>query len=362
LEDISSLEEVQRMISFYTDVINFWSEVTSFEKPDWCTPYTTIIDNPKFALIDFNSGNTKDNTPILIIPPQAGQHSCIADYDLPDQSLVNTCLNNSDSNVYAIEWKSCTHENKDQMIDDLVKTVTACVNKVGGRVHLIGLSQGGWLSAIFAALYPSKTESLMIGGSPIDTKAGGGAMQMLVQSTSMEAYEGIVASGGGMMSGDFMLSSWKMMNPFERFWKDCSSIYESMGDSKKIARIKRFRSWYEYTQNVSGGWYLQAIYELFKKNRLVRGKLKINEKYVKLDAINCPVALLAGERDEVALIPQTFNTANYISTEDDDVLKTVIPDCGHVGVFMGRKAQVAWAEAVKFCIERSGMRKLKKAA
>jgi len=48
------------------------------------------------------------------------------------------------------------------------------VDDQGGKVHLIGLCQGGWLCAMFAARFPGKAQSLVLAGAPVDTDAGHG--------------------------------------------------------------------------------------------------------------------------------------------------------------------------------------------
>ncbi len=78
-------------------------------------------------------------------------------------------------------------------------------------------------------------------------------------------------------------------------------------------------------------------------------------EYVDLSRITCPLALLAGERDDITLPPQVHNLALYASTPKEQVFRAVIPQAGHISVFMGRRAlQHEWPQALHFISERLG--------
>jgi poly(3-hydroxyalkanoate) synthetase len=153
-----------------------------------------------------------------------------------------------------------------------------------------------------------------------------------------------------------MLMGWKIMNPYERFVSDFINLWVNVRDDKYLERSKQFQTWYEFTQNISGKWYLQAVDKLFKKNMLIGGTLKVLKKKVDLGVISCPVAMLAGEKDDVTLAPQLFNMSSYISTPPEDIFQTVVADAGHISVFMGRTAlKEHWPPALRFTMEKAGL-------
>ncbi len=334
----------------YQDTMKFWSEVLYRENPDWSSPNEAVWETDAFVLRRFLRQWDGKSTlpPILVAPPQAGHHSCIADYEAPHQSLVRTCLDYTENEVYSIEWKSATHARRNDDIAQLIEYLHACVERIGPSVHLIGLCQGGWLSTIYAALFPHKVESLLLGAAPVDFTAGGGKLQEMVQAVPMSVYEGLVASGGGVLWGGHMLMGWKIMNFYDRFCGDYINLWLNIRNESFLKRSRQFRTWYDYTQDISGAWYLQAVKELFKENKLIQKKLKIGKRRVDLSRVNCPVALLAGEKDDITLVPQLFNMADHIATPSHEVYKTVIPACGHIGTFIGKTAQGYWVEALRF--------------
>ena len=112
----------------------------------------------------------------------------------------------------------------------------------------------------------------------------------------IDFYQLLVAMGIGTMLGDMMLMGWKIMNPYERFVSDFINLWVNVRDAKSLERSKKFQTWYEYTQNISGRWYLQAVEKLFKKNLLIQGKLKILGKYVDRAPSRVPSPCLQGKR------------------------------------------------------------------
>ena len=82
------------MLSFYKAMVQACTP-----EPAWFTKYTVHYEDDAIRVLCFRHGIT---TPILILPPQAGHHSCIADYGR-DQSLVQMLQRETDRPVYAIE-------------------------------------------------------------------------------------------------------------------------------------------------------------------------------------------------------------------------------------------------------------------
>lgn len=61
---------------------------------------------------------------------------------------------------------------KDYNIDIYLAEINAIVDDLGGQINLIGLCQGGWMAAMFAARYPHKVATLVAAGAPLDCDAG----------------------------------------------------------------------------------------------------------------------------------------------------------------------------------------------
>ncbi|HOS96511.1 MAG TPA: alpha/beta fold hydrolase [Deltaproteobacteria bacterium] len=335
------------------DMARFMETATYRRTPEFITQNRIVHEDKAVILRRFDEGRT--GVPLLIVPPQAGHHSSIADY-APGQSLVQTCLRETALPVYVLEWKPSTPTRQHETMDDLVLQLRLAVHDAGEPVILVGLCQGGWLCSIYASLYPKDVKALMLAAAPIDFTAGGGKLQDVVQTMPIDFYRWLVTMGMGNMLGDLMLMGWKIMNPYERFVSDFINLWVNVRDDRFLERSKQFQTWYEYTQNISGRWYLQAVDKLFKKNMLIEGTLKVLKRQVDLGVISCPVAMLAGEKDDITLVPQLFNMSSYISTPPEHVFQSVVEGAGHISVFMGRTAlKDHWPPALRFTLEKAGL-------
>jgi pimeloyl-ACP methyl ester carboxylesterase len=100
----------------------------------------------------------------------------------------------------------------DQRARVLAEPVVA-IDDLGGRVNLVGLCQGGWVSAMLAARFPDKVPSLVLAGAPIHTDAGDGPITRMVHESPISFYEELVALGGGLMKSKFLLQGGKNIRP-----------------------------------------------------------------------------------------------------------------------------------------------------
>ena len=273
--------------------------------------------------------------PTLVDAPHAGHTAMIADYH-KGQSLVETLLANGIGHVALTDWKSATDDMKDLEIDNYLAEIVVAIDDLGGRVNLVGLCQGGWVSAMIAARFPDKVNSLVLAGAPIDTDAGNGPIKRMVHESPMSFYEELVALGGGLMKGKFMLQGWKNMHPEQHYIQDQIDLYEHIDDPAYLAKEETFESWYENPIDLPGRWYLQVISQLFKENRLAKGEFVGLGRKLNLRNITCPAYLLAGADDDITTPEQVLDAAKYIGTPKDRIVQKTVPG-GHIGLFMGAR-------------------------
>jgi len=310
----------------------------------WATDNKIIYSDKAINVRMFREGNIN---PYLILPPQAGHHSCIADYQ-NNKSLVQKLLQEDDCGVYCIEWKPCTFERRNEGINDLILQTQAAFKSISSeQVQIIGLCQGGWVSAIFTSLFQESVSKLILAAAPIDFTVDGGKIQRLCQLLPMQFYRNLIIFGGGLLRGKYMLWGFKNLNWYDRYIGDYVKFYLNQDDPKFMARYKYFKEWYEHTQDLAGGWYLEAVEKLFKHNDLIKEKLIVLDRKVLLSNITCPVALLAAENDDITLIRQLFNMTHFVSSKR--ILFKTIKKCGHIGAFIKNSAlNNEWVQAIKF--------------
>lgn len=182
--------------------------------------------------------------------------------------------------------------------------------------------------------------------APIDFHIDGGVIYDTSKKLGFETYKFFVDSNNGIMPGKLMLAGWKMMNAIDRYLIDYLKILQVLDDDQKIKKIKRFRTWYETTQDLAGVWYLEAVEDLFIKNKLIKKGLKVNQNIVYLSNITCPIAMLAGGYDDITLVNHLFSLEKYVSSKK--IFKSVISDVGHIGSFISSKSQSHIVDSIEW--------------
>ena len=323
-----ALALMQRSADFATEA----AVIDHPPQPAWATPNQVRLELPTMRLREFTDSAAKGTT-ILVDAPFAGHSSTIADY-APGQSLVQVLMAAGAPRVLVTDWKSATPAMRYFDIDTYLAELNVAIDDLGGQVHLIGLCQGGWLSAMFAARFPGKVKSLVLAGSPIDTDAGDGPIKRLAHSLPLSTYKDMVDAGHGLMRGSLMLAGGKNMHPAEQYANKYATLYRNIEDKSQVARTEQFERWYENPVDLPGAYYLQAIEQLFKENRFAKGQFVGLGRTLALRDITIPTYLLGGEADDITTPEQVFAAADLIGTPKHNIVRKLVPG-GHIGLFMG---------------------------
>ncbi len=189
----------------YLKVVN--KTLTRRSPQEWTTKNEIMLELDTLRLRDFTKKGSASTLYTLILAPYAGHTSQIADYD-QGQSLVQTFQKHGIDRVAVTDWKSATQKTKNYGIDNYIQSVLESTDKLGGVANLVGLCQGGWLGAMFAARFPERVNTLTLAGSPIDTDRGDGKIREYVRAYPMSFYEQLVDTGNGVLRG--IICSWDL--------------------------------------------------------------------------------------------------------------------------------------------------------
>ncbi len=337
------------------DNLKFIAEAAEMDhppEPAWATANRVMLDLDTMLARDFSRPRKAGDTlaPVIIDAPYAGHTATIADYQ-KGQSLVETLMSAGIARVIVTDWKPATLAMKDFDIDKYLAEINVLVDDLGGRVHLVGLCQGGWMSAMYTARFPHKVCSLVMAGSPIDTAAGHGALHNMVEELPMSFYEDMVKVGQGRMLGASMLAGWKSMHPDEQYLNKYIDLYAHIEDRNYLKRTEAFERWYEHPIDLPGRYYLQAIRDLFRANALAKGDFVALGQRINLKNIKVPVYLLAGDRDDITPAEQVFNARALLGTPSEEVQQKLVPG-GHIGLFMGASTlSTAWPDIARWILD-----------
>jgi poly(3-hydroxybutyrate) depolymerase len=127
------------------------------------------------------------------------------------------------------------------------------------------------------------------------------------------------------------------MHPQEQYVDKYLQLYQRIDDPGYLSKSEPFESWYEIPIDLPGRWYLQVTTQLFKENRLAKGRFVGLGKLLSLADVTCPVYLLAGDADDITPREQVFNAARLLGTLKSKIEKGLAPG-GHIGLFMSVRA------------------------
>lgn len=233
-------------------------------------------------------------TPTLVVPPRSGNASCIVDLS-ENTSLLGAALAAGLTNLHCVDWLTSSDPHADTGIEAHLQVLREAVSKLGGRVNLVGYSQGGWLAAMFAARWPESALTLTVAGTPIDSHHGLG--RSLLPAALLRR--------AGQHAGEL---AWRLPGA------DSDAAY---------------RNWLFQPQPVPTALALWMLEHLVVRNGLARGTLRIAGSPVDLAAISCPLFLVAGLRDPLATPGQLWRLGELASTPEHLIVKVGI-DCGHL--------------------------------
>ena len=331
------------------DVLDWAAAVADRKPPQWASEREVLAEWPVARLLDFphpDPGSTVAGAlPVLFLPPQAGHDSCIVDY-APDQSQVRTAQAAGLGRVCAMDWKGATGRTRSAGIEEYVAVITEAVQLLGGRVHLVGDCQGGWLGTIYAALHPDSIASLTIAGAPVDYHAGEPLIHDWVRILSprgeLDLYRLMVAFNRGVLPGDYLLTGFKLLQP-EAELDRLLQLFAHIHEPGWVQRFRTFENWFQHTQPLPGEFYLWIVEHLFQGNELIAGTLKVGGRAVDLGRITAPLFLIAGDGDHITPPPQVWALAEHAGTPEAKVTR-VATSGGHLGLFMGHESlRTAWA-------------------
>lgn len=315
-----------------SDIGRYYGALTDTTPPTWAHAWPVIRRWPLAHLRDCSAPDAtgRETVPTLLLPPQAGTHSCIVDHS-PGRSQVEALRAGGLTRLHCLEWTPATPATDSASIDEHLAVIADAVDHLGGRVNIVGDSQGGWIGTIYAALHPDAVHTLTVAGTPIDFHAEQPALAALAHAPTAAATSVVdlfygTARAAGMHSTD-------PIGEIER----AMALLGALNDPDEVARMEAERRWFTWRQEIPAVFREWIIRHLFIRNELVAGTLEAEGTVVDLFKITCPVHLIAGRSDMIATPTQVTALTNHVSTPPSDIV-TAIADTGHIGLFIGRKA------------------------
>jgi poly(3-hydroxybutyrate) depolymerase len=317
------------------------------QEPEGATPSKIALELQAVRLRDFTIAES--GIPTLLCTPLALHGAAIADL-AAGHSLVAALRGAGIERLFMVDWRSASADMRFLGIDEYLADLNVLVDCVGGLVDLIGLCQGGWLSLVYAGLFPAKVRKLVIAGAPVDIAARQSGLSAIAEATPLIMFQSLVNLGNGRVIGRNMA----------KFWGNdtgASDIREALQTLQPIGSLEFtqleaiFRKWNSWTIDVPGTYYLEVIEKLYRRNELASGSFVALGQKIDLSRLRLPMYLLAGSGDDVVAPEQLLAVERLAGTQPEYLRHEVAP-CNHLSLFMGRRTlEEYWPRIVRWMKE-----------
>lgn len=308
------------------------TDAAAAPEPDWTTPNAVALELKTVRLRDFSTARL--GVPTLLCAPYALHGASIVDL-APGHSLVAALRAGGLTRLFVTHWRSAVANMRFLAIDDYLAELNVLVDQLGGRVDLVGLCQGGWLSLLYAARFPAKVRKLVLAGAPIDVAAAPSGLSAIANATPLSVFQELVSLGGGRILGHAVQKFWGPEMVTDDDIRQVLQTPEAADASAFALLAERFRAWYAWTVDLPGAYYLEVIEKLYKHNELANGRFVALGQTTDLAALRTPLYLLAARDDELVAPAQLFATEHLVGTPAHDVHKDMVGG-HHVDLFVGQ--------------------------
>ena len=281
--------------------------------------------------------NKTCKAPTLIVYALVNRHYVM---DLqPDRSVIKNLLELG-LDLYIIDWGYPTAEDKYVTLDDYIEVyINNAADQVlrqarTSKLNIIGVCQGGTLSAVYTALNPHKVKNLITMVAPIDFEAGAADGLLFKWSRNMNVDN--MVDTLGVIPGELLNGGFDMLKPFQLMINKYLGIIDNFDDPETAENFIRMEKWILDSPNQAGEAYRRFLKDFYQENKLVKGTLEIGDRMVDLKNIDMPVLNIYGQLDHLVPPSATIPFNDYISSADYEAVGF---PTGHIGMYVSAKAQ-----------------------
>lgn len=317
------------------------------------TPSEVVFREDKLKLLRYHPEVEQKHRPALLIAFALVNRPYILDL-MPHKSVVRHFLR-AGFDVYLIDWGIPTPNDKlltlDHYVNRYMLNVVNYIRETTGdeQISLMGYCMGGTMSAMFTSLHQELIRNFILMAAPIDWSS----KDSLLQVWSDEKYFDVdkLVDTFGNAPPQWLQSNFALLKPVTNLVEKYLGFYEKMTDEKFVEEFFAMETWANDNIPVAGETFRQFMKDLYQKNLLVQGKLRLGAKRVDLKKITCPILNLTATGDHLVPCGQSQPFNDLVGSSDR---KSINFPAGHIGLAVGSKAQRdLWPKVAEWLAERS---------
>ncbi len=254
----------------------------------------------------------------------------------PDRSLVRALLG-AGLDIYLLDWGDPAPADRYLPLSEYaLGRIGACVDSVSARqgglpVNLLGVCQGGTLSACYAALRPARVARLVTTVTPVDFQTPGDLLSNLVRYVDVA---GLVDAYGNV-PGELLNGMFLGLRPFRLGQQKYVHAARRARDADAMRGFARMEHWINDSPAQPGAAFAQFVRDLYQRNALARGEFVLGEERVDLRRLTMPVLNLYARNDHIVPPAASLALRELAGTRD---YRAVEIAGGHIGLYVSTTA------------------------
>ncbi len=224
--------------------------------------------------------------------------------------------------VFVTDWKLITDETKNATFEDYISEIMEAkevIRSLTGHENIGGLGYciGGTYIDIDAALNGGYKYLINL-TTLLNSKIGeeGAGLMGAFSDFSINDIDEFVKAHNGVFPGEVLKSFFDWVKP-----EKAAMMFMDMyfyGNEYKYASDAVFFWNTHSTRDLAGPAHRQYLWEIYYKNNLAKGKMKLFNKKVDLGKIKVPFCNVAAIFDHIVPFPNALSTAHLIGTPKED--------------------------------------------
>lgn len=294
------------------------------------TPGKVVFQNEIIQLIQYDPTTKKvAKAPLLICPPWINKFYIL---DLqPKNSFVKWVVDQGRT-VFVVSWVNPEPKLKNKTFEDYIRqglfAALGAVHDATGeeKVDAIGYCIGGTMLATALALMAAKGDKRINSATFFTAQADfteAGDLLLFVDDEQLLAIEKQMDAAGGVLEGRAMSTTFNMLRSNDLIWSFVIDNYMKGKDPAKFDLL----FWNSDATRMPKNVHLFYLREYYQHNRLAVGEMVMDGETLKLDQINIPVFMQAGETDHIAPANSIYKTARLFGGSN---IQYMLAGSGHI--------------------------------
>ena len=258
-------------------------------------------------------------------------------------------------------------------LDDYIDTIRIMLGVLGPGVHVFAVCQPGVPVLAATALIeedgdPARPQSLILAGSPIDTRRSPTLVNHVAEGRGTEWFRNNVISvvpwpnrgaGRSVYLGFLQLSGFMSMN-LDRHANAHNDLFLDLvrGDGDSAEKHREFYDEYLAVMDLASEFYLDTIDTVFVRHALPRGEMRHRGRRVDPAKVrNTPILTIEGEKDDITGLGQCRAAHDLCSgLPETQKVHYECPGVGHYGIFNGSRFRAEIVPRIGEFVSRHGLR------